>query len=92
MNLPRRHFLTSSVASAFAAVSAGGAAFAATAAPPVSGIAKELADTHALAQSLAINGTPAFIIDDKVSPGYLPADGLTAMIEEVRTGGGCKLC
>lgn len=55
-------------------------------------IAKELADTHALAQSLAINGTPAFIVDDKVSPGYLPADGLTAMIEEVRTGGGCKLC
>jgi protein-disulfide isomerase len=55
-------------------------------------IAKELADTHALAQSLAINGTPAFIIDDKVSPGYLPADGLTAMIEQVRAGGGCKLC
>lgn len=55
-------------------------------------IAKELADTHALAQQLAINGTPAFIVDEKVSPGYLPADGLTAMIEEVRSGGGCKLC
>jgi protein-disulfide isomerase len=55
-------------------------------------IDKELADTRALAQQLAINGTPAFIIDDKVSPGYLPADGLTAMIEEVRAAGGCKLC
>ena len=55
-------------------------------------LAQEIAATHALAQSLAINGTPAFIIDDKVSPGYLPADGLSAMIEGVRAGGGCKLC
>jgi protein-disulfide isomerase len=29
-----------------------------------------------LAQSLAINGTPAFIIANKVIPGYLPADQL----------------
>ncbi|MCX7350125.1 MAG: DsbA family protein [Alphaproteobacteria bacterium] len=55
-------------------------------------VAQELADTHALAQQLAINGTPGFVIDDKVSPGYLPADGLAQMIDEVRKGGGCKLC
>lgn len=55
-------------------------------------VAQEIAATHALAQSLAINGTPGFIIDDKVSPGYLPAADLAAMIDEVRKGGGCKLC
>ena len=55
-------------------------------------VAKELAENHALAQALNINGTPGFVIDDKVSPGYLPADGLAQMIDEVRKGGGCKLC
>lgn len=54
-------------------------------------VAQELADNHALAQSLAINGTPAFIIDDKVSPGYLPADNLAQIIDGVRKAG-CKLC
>lgn len=54
-------------------------------------VAQELAATHALAQSLAISGTPAFIVDDKVSPGYLPADALASMIGEVRQTG-CKLC
>jgi protein-disulfide isomerase len=55
-------------------------------------VAKELADNHALAQSLAINGTPGFIVDDKVSPGYLPADGLAQLVDQVRKSGGCKLC
>lgn len=55
-------------------------------------ITEELALTHEIAQKLAINGTPAFIVDETVSPGYLPADGLAAMIEEVRKNGGCKLC
>lgn len=55
-------------------------------------VAQEIADNHALAQSLAINGTPGFIIDDQVSPGYLPADGLAQMIDQVRKDGGCKLC
>lgn len=55
-------------------------------------VAQELADNHALAQSLAINGTPGFIIDDQVSPGYLPADNLAQIIDGVRKAGGCKLC
>jgi protein-disulfide isomerase len=46
---------------------------------------------RALAQSLAINGTPAFIIDDKVVPGYLPQADLAAAIDEVRLKG-CSLC
>jgi protein-disulfide isomerase len=55
-------------------------------------VAKVIADNQALAQSLAINGTPAFIIDTHLTPGYLPAGDLMAAIEGVRSGGGCKLC
>jgi protein-disulfide isomerase len=47
---------------------------------------------QALAQSLAINGTPAFIIDTHVTPGYLPAPDLLAAVQQVRDSGGCKLC
>jgi protein-disulfide isomerase len=45
-----------------------------------------------LAKTLKLNGTPAFIVDSKVFPGYLPLDALEAAIAEVRAGGGCKLC
>jgi protein-disulfide isomerase len=55
-------------------------------------VAQVIADNQALAQSLAINGTPAFIIDTHVTPGYLPAPELLASIQQVRESGGCKLC
>ena len=45
-----------------------------------------------LAQALAIGGTPAFIIDDRLVPGYLPKDELASAINDVRTKGGCTLC
>jgi protein-disulfide isomerase len=54
--------------------------------------AKIIASNRDLAQSLAINGTPAFIIDDKLSPGYLPKAELANVIKEVRAKGGCSLC
>jgi protein-disulfide isomerase len=47
---------------------------------------------QALASKLAISGTPAFIIDNKVIPGYLPEEGLAASIKEVRDAGGCTVC
>jgi protein-disulfide isomerase len=55
-------------------------------------VAQVIAGNQALAQALAINGTPAFIIDTHLSPGYLPAGDLMAAIEGVRGSGGCKLC
>jgi protein-disulfide isomerase len=55
-------------------------------------IAEILTRNQKLAEQLAISGTPAFIIDDNVIPGYLPADGLMAAIADVRNNGGCKLC
>ena len=55
-------------------------------------IAKHLERNQQLAKELAISGTPAFIIDNQVIPGYLPKDGLMASIAKVREAGGCKLC
>jgi protein-disulfide isomerase len=52
-----------------------------------------LTRNHQLAQSLAINGTPAFIIGDQLVPGYLPKDDLAAAVDGVRKSGACTaLC
>lgn len=58
------------------------AAKAAGASEPVQ---KHIADTRALAQALAIEGTPAFIIGDQVIPGADMA-ALRAAITEAKTG------
>ena len=55
-------------------------------------IAQILVRNRELAQTLAINGTPAFIIDDKLVPGYLPKTELATAIGEIRAKGGCSLC
>ena len=51
-----------------------------------------IARNQQLANTMAITGTPAFIIDRKVIPGYLPKDGLAAAIKEIRDAGGCTVC
>jgi protein-disulfide isomerase len=45
-----------------------------------------------LADSLKIQGTPAFIIDETVIPGAVGFDALAAAVKQVRDSGGCKLC
>ena len=55
-------------------------------------IAENIRKTQVLAQSLLLTGTPAFIIDDQVFPGYTHLDNLMASIATVRGAGGCKLC
>ena len=47
---------------------------------------------RALAQSLGINGTPAFVIDDTLVPGAMPYEQLANSVKTVRDNGGCKLC
>jgi protein-disulfide isomerase len=47
---------------------------------------------QAMAQSLALTGTPAFIVDTKLIPGYAELANLQAMLAEVRANGGCKVC
>jgi protein-disulfide isomerase len=55
-------------------------------------IAEILVRNRNLAESLAISGTPAFIIDDRLVPGYLPKTELASAINDVRAKGGCSLC
>jgi protein-disulfide isomerase len=55
-------------------------------------IAQTILQNRDLAQALAINGTPAFVIDDKIVPGYLPGPELAAAIGEIRARGGCTVC
>jgi protein-disulfide isomerase len=55
-------------------------------------IAEDIAKTQALAVAMNISGTPAFIVDDKVFPGFVAGDQLAAAIGGVRATGGCKLC
>jgi protein-disulfide isomerase len=50
-----------------------------------------LKETAQIAQSLGIEGTPGFIVDAKVSVGFVPADGLQEMIAEIRKAG-CQVC
>jgi protein-disulfide isomerase len=54
-------------------------------------IGEHIAANMQLGKQLAINGTPAFIIDDQVHGGYLPLDGMYAAVAQVRSNG-CKYC
>jgi protein-disulfide isomerase len=55
-------------------------------------IAANIQKTRVLAEQMKLTGTPAFIVDDQVFPGYTPLDGLMASLATVRAGGGCKIC
>jgi len=55
-------------------------------------VADIISRNRKLAETLGINGTPGFVIDDEIIPGYVPKEGLAAAIKEVRDSGGCKVC
>lgn len=55
-------------------------------------VVETIAANQALAQAMAINGTPAFIVDDKVFPGFVQSEELVKAIADVRAKGGCKYC
>lgn len=44
-----------------------------------------IAANHALAQRLRINGTPAFVMDDRMLRGYMPQEQMQAIADEIRT-------
>jgi protein-disulfide isomerase len=50
-----------------------------------------ISTNYELAKALQIDGTPAFIIDAKVIPGYTAADQLQAQITAVKANG-CQMC
>ena len=55
-------------------------------------VATVLAGNMSLAQTLGIQGTPAFIVDETLIPGAIGYEALVASIRQVREQGGCKLC
>jgi protein-disulfide isomerase len=52
----------------------------------------QIKKTQALAQSLALTGTPGFIVDSNLIPGYTELANLQAMLAKTRASGGCKYC
>lgn len=42
---------------------------------------------HALAQTMAINGTPTFVLQDSMLRGYVPLDGMRQLVAEARLDG-----
>jgi protein-disulfide isomerase len=57
-----------------------------------SSIIDAIANNVDMAQKLQFTGTPGFIIDNKVFPGYIPLDEMQASLASVRANGGCKVC
>ncbi|HEY7763639.1 MAG TPA: DsbA family protein [Aestuariivirgaceae bacterium] len=55
-------------------------------------VAEVIRRNYSLAEALSINGTPSFIIDDALEPGYVSFDVLAQHVATVRQNGGCKLC
>lgn len=55
-------------------------------------VAAEIEETYTLANKLGVNGTPAFIIDDKLIPGAMGLQALQQQVASVRESGGCKVC
>ena len=47
-------------------------------------VTSELMQTRALAQALAISGTPTFVLGNELLRGYLPADQLQILVDQER--------
>jgi protein-disulfide isomerase len=50
-------------------------------------VERRLGATRALAEKLAIAGTPTFVFDNRMVRGYLPLEQMRALVGEVRAGG-----
>jgi protein-disulfide isomerase len=51
-----------------------------------------ISKNYELTKLLRISGTPAFIVDETIVPGYVPSRSLEEAVATVRENGGCKLC
>jgi len=47
-------------------------------------VTAEIAETRALAQKLAISGTPTFVLEDQLLRGYMPLAGMKSIVAEKR--------
>jgi len=50
-------------------------------------VTAEIDANRALAQKMAIGGTPTFILGDRILPGYVPLDGMKQMVATERNAG-----
>ena len=50
-------------------------------------VTQEIAETRALAQRLQINGTPSFVMGDRMVRGYVPLDSMRQIIAQERADG-----
>ncbi|MCV6584568.1 MAG: DsbA family protein [Marinibacterium sp.] len=48
-------------------------------------VTKEIIQTRALAQRLGISGTPSFVLEDELLRGFLPADQMQVLIDDMRS-------
>ena len=49
-------------------------------------VTQRIAQTRALAQKLNISGTPTFVMGTELLRGYMPADQMELIVQEVREG------
>jgi protein-disulfide isomerase len=47
-------------------------------------VSERLAETHALAETLAVSGTPTFVFDTQMVRGFLPIDQMRSVVEDIR--------
>lgn len=57
-------------------------------------VKKEIEDTRKLAQKMGVQGTPFFMVGDRLIPGAPEGlvDMLAQQVAEIRKSGGCKVC
>ena len=55
-------------------------------------VAQEIDANIKLANTLGVNGTPAFVVADRPIPGAVGVEVLRTQIADVRAKGGCKIC
>ena len=55
-------------------------------------VEKAISINMGIARELGINGTPAFIVGERIIPGAVGYRTLAGTVAEVRESGGCKIC
>ena len=50
------------------------------------GVKKQIEKTYELGRALSINGTPAFVIGDRIIPGAVDIETLKTLIRQARQG------
>ncbi len=55
-------------------------------------VAETIRRNYSIAESLSINGTPTFVLDDAIEPNSASFNVLSRHVARIRQNGGCKVC